>query len=57
MFNQSQSGGMFSVPPANIESNFTASDGSTVVGLFSAHDVSDSNKIIIDDTIESQLRD
>ena len=57
MYNQSQSGGMFSVPPANIESNFSASDGSTVVGLFTAHDVSTSNKIIIDDEIESQLKD
>ena len=57
MFNQSQSGGMFSVPPANIKSNFTASDGSTVLGLFTAHDVSPSNLVVIDETIESQLRD
>lgn len=57
MFNQSQSGGMFSVPPANIKSNFTASDGSTVLGLFTAHDVSSSNLVIIDETIESQLRE
>jgi len=55
MFNQSQSGGMFSVPPANIKSNFTASDESTVVGLFTTHDVSQSNVIIIDETIENQL--
>ncbi|QGY42646.1 DUF4249 family protein [Maribellus comscasis] len=57
MLNQSMSGGMFSVPPANIESNFTASDGSTVLGLFTAHDVSTSNIVLIDETIESQLKD
>jgi hypothetical protein len=57
MFNQSQSGGMFSVPPANIKSNFTASDGSTVVGLFTTHDISQSNVIIIDETIENQLEE
>ncbi len=56
MYNQSQSGGMFSVPPANIKSNFTSSDGSTVVGIFTANDVSPSNYVIIDDEIESQLR-
>ena len=56
MLNQSQSGGLFSVPPANIKSNFSASDGSTVVGLFTASDVSDSNTIIIDETIENQLK-
>lgn len=56
MLNQSQSGGMFSVPPANIKSNFTASDGSTVVGLFTTHDISQSNTIIIDETIENQLK-
>lgn len=57
MLNQSQTGGLFSVPPANIQSNFTASDGSTVLGLFSAHDVSSSNRIIIDEKIENQLKD
>lgn len=57
MLNQSQSGGMFSVPPANIKSNFTASDGSTVLGLFTAHDISPSNVVIIDETIEDQIRD
>ncbi len=57
MYDQSQTGGMFSVPPANIKSNFTASDGSTVAGLFTAHDVSTSNKVIIDEAIESQLKD
>ena len=57
MLNQSQSGGMFSVPPANIKSNFKASDGSIVLGLFTAHDISPSNSVIIDEEIESQLRD
>lgn len=57
MYNQSQTGGMFSVPAANIESNFTASDGSTVLGLFTAQDVSPSNVVIVDETIESQLKD
>jgi hypothetical protein len=56
MFNQSQSGGMFSVPPANIVGNFTSSDGREVLGLFTAHDVSSSNTIIIDEAIESQLK-
>ncbi len=56
MFNQGQSGGLFSVPPANIKSNFTASDGRTVLGLFTAHDVSSSNKVIIDDFIERKLK-
>jgi len=57
MLNQSQTGGLFSVPPANIQSNFTASDGSVVLGLFSANDVSASNKIVIDEKIENQLKD
>ena len=57
MFNQSQTGGMFSVPPANIESNFTASDGTPVLGIFTANDVSTSNSVIIDQSIEDQIRD
>lgn len=56
MANQMQTGGLFSVPPANIQSNFTASDGSPVLGLFSAVDVSNSNHVIIDQTIEDQLK-
>ena len=55
MINQSSTGFLFSVPPANIEGNFTASDGKTVLGLFTAHDLSVSNKVIINDKIESQL--
>ena len=57
MFNQGQTGGIFSVPPANIEGNFTSSDGREVLGLFTAHDVSISNKVIIDDKIEEQLKE
>lgn len=56
MFNQGQTGGLFSVPPANIESNFTASDGRKVLGVFTAHDVSNSNVVVIDETIEGQLK-
>lgn len=55
-FNQGQTGGMFSVPPANIESNFTASDGRPVLGLFTASDVSTSNIVVIDQSIEDQLK-
>ena len=57
MFNQSQSGGMFSVPPANIKGNFTSNDGHEVLGLFTAHDISSSNKVVIDEAIENQLRE
>jgi hypothetical protein len=57
MLNQSQTGGFFSVPPANIESNFTSSDGKPVLGLFTANDVSASNRVVIDQAIEDQLRD
>lgn len=56
MFNQGQTGGLFSVPPANIKSNFTSSDGRDVLGLFTASDVSASNKVIIDETITSGLK-
>jgi len=55
MLNQSMTGFLFSVPPANVKGNFTASDGKTVLGIFSAHDVSLSNEVIIDDAIEGQL--
>lgn len=56
MFNQGQTGGLFSVPPANIESNFTSSDGRKVLGVFTAHDVSNSNIVVIDESIEGQLK-
>ena len=56
MFNQAQTGGLFSVPPANIQGNYTASDGNPVLGLFTAHDVSNSNIVVIDEEIESGLR-
>lgn len=55
MSEQAFAGSMFSVSPANIMSNLTASDGSNVVGLFLASDVSVSNSVIIDQSIEDQL--
>ena len=48
MVNQSFSGGPFSVPPANLPGNLTASDGKKVLGLFSARDVSVGNSIVLD---------
>ena len=54
--NQSQTGGLFSVPPANIKSNFTSSDGKPVLGLFIARDVSVSNKVTVTQKIEDQLK-
>lgn len=55
MINQDASGGLFSVPVANIKSNFTGSDGKPVLGLFVAHDVSVSNKVLINQKLEDQL--
>lgn len=57
LINQSTTGFLFSVPPANIPSNFTSSDGKEVLGLFTAHDVSTSESVIIDESIESQLNE
>jgi len=56
MINQSTTGGLFSVPPANIKSNIISSDGKPVLGLFTARDVSLSNKVIVDRAIEDQLK-
>ncbi len=56
MINQSSTGSLFSVPPANIKSNFTSSDGKPVLGLFTARDVSVSNEVVIDQKLEDQLR-
>jgi len=56
MINQSSTGSLFSVPAANIKSNFTSSNGKPVLGLFTAHDVSVSNNVIVDQKIENQLR-
>ncbi len=56
MFNQGQNGGLFSVPTANIKGNITSSDGREVLGLFIAQDVSISNTVIIDETIENGLK-
>lgn len=55
VFEQGQTGGLFSVPPANIKGNFVSNDESKVLGLFTAHDVSASNKVVIDEAIEKQL--
>ena len=56
MINQSSTGSLFSVPTANIESNFTSSDGKPVLGIFTARDVSVSNQVVIDQKIEDQLK-
>lgn len=56
MINQSSTGGLFSVPPANIKSNFTSSDGKPVLGLFVARDVSVSNKVIVTKELDDQLK-
>ncbi|HAQ21682.1 MAG TPA: hypothetical protein DCR40_20995 [Prolixibacteraceae bacterium] len=56
MINQSSTGSLFSVPSANIKSNFISSDGKPVLGLFVARDVSVSNTVVIDQAIEDQLR-
>lgn len=56
MMNQSSTGSLFSVPPANIKSNFTSSDGKPVLGVFAARDISVSNKVVIDQSIEDQLK-
>lgn len=56
MLNQSSTGSLFSVPPANIKSNFTSSDDKPVLGIFAARDISVSNKVVIDQSIEDQLK-
>jgi hypothetical protein len=50
MANQAFTGSPFSVPPANVSGNLTASNGKKVLGLFTASDNSVGNKIIIDST-------
>jgi hypothetical protein len=55
MINQSSTGSLFSVPPANIKSSFTSSDGKPVLGLFVARDVSISNKVVITQALNDQL--
>jgi len=55
MVNQANTGFLFSVPPANIKSNFTSSNNKPVLGLFVARDISASNKVVIDQKIEDQL--
>lgn len=56
MINQGSTGGLFSVPQANLPSNFVSSDSKPVLGLFTARDVSESNTVIIDQKIENQLK-
>lgn len=48
MVNQAFAGSPFSVPPANLPTNLTASDGKRVLGLFSARDISVGNTIVLD---------
>ena len=55
VINQSSTGSLFSVPPANNRSNFTSSDGKPVMGMFVARDVSKSNKVIITKALVDQL--
>lgn len=57
MLNQNYAGGMFSVPPANIESNLRASNGKRVLGIFTASDVSDSNVVSVTPELDEQLKD
>lgn len=56
MINQGSTGSLFSVPPANIKSNFNSTDGKPVLGLFVARDISVSNTVVIDQKIEDQLK-
>ena len=56
LLNQVRTGGLFSVPTANIKSNIISSDGRDVLGVFTANDVSVSNTIIIDEEILSGLK-
>ncbi len=56
MFNQGQTGGFFSVPPANVESNLKANNDRPVLGMFLASDVSYSNTIIVDEALEDELK-
>lgn len=49
MVNQAFAGSPFSVPPANVQSNLTSSDGKRVLGIFSARDVAPGNEVIIGD--------
>jgi len=56
IINQSSTGSLFSVPTANIASNFTSSDGKPVLGIFTARDISASNQVVIDQKIEDQLK-
>ncbi len=50
MTDQAFSGSPFSVPPANLPSNLSSSDGKKVLGLFSARDISVGNEVVIDES-------
>ena len=56
MLNQGQTGGLFSVPPANIKSNFVSTDQRLVLGMLTANDVSVSNTVVIDEKLLSELK-
>lgn len=56
MINQSNTGSLFSVPPANVTGNFTSSDGKPVLGAFTARDVSVSNKVVVSKALEDRLK-
>jgi hypothetical protein len=55
MINQGTTGSLFSVPSANIKSNFTSSETKPVLGLFTARDLSVSNKVVVTQALEDQL--
>ncbi len=54
MYNQGSSGSLFSVPPANVQGNLSASSGKRVLGMFSARDISVGNTVVIDDSSYSR---
>uniref|UniRef100_UPI003216AE71 DUF4249 domain-containing protein n=1 Tax=uncultured Draconibacterium sp. TaxID=1573823 RepID=UPI003216AE71 len=56
MINQAFSGSPFSVPPANLKSNLSASNQKRVLGLFSARDISVGNEVIIKDNNFTPLK-
>jgi len=47
---QAYAGTPFSVPPANLPSNLTSSDGKRVLGIFSARDISVGNTVVINES-------
>lgn len=55
VFGQAGGGSIFSVPAANLPCNIFSSDGKDVYGIFDVSDVSVSNTIIIDNSIEELI--